>query len=55
MKRLLIAAAVGAFVPLIGGVAALPAMLFSAGGGDTNFPFCKSVNGSPVNSYDCGV
>jgi hypothetical protein len=30
-------------------------MLFSAGGGDNNFPFCKYVGGSPVNSADCGA
>lgn len=30
-------------------------MLFSAGGGDNNFPFCKMVNGSSVNSADCGA
>ncbi|TAM64730.1 hypothetical protein [Mycobacterium sp.] len=30
-------------------------MLFSAGGGDTNFPFCKYVGGSPVNRADCGA
>ncbi len=30
-------------------------MNFSAGGGDTNFPFCKYVGGSPVNSADCGA
>jgi hypothetical protein len=30
-------------------------MLFSAGGGDNGFPFCKIVNGSKVNSYDCGA
>ena len=30
-------------------------MNFSAGGGDTNFPFCKYVGGSPINSADCGA
>jgi len=30
-------------------------MTFSAGGGDSNFPFCKYVGGSYVNSYDCGA
>jgi hypothetical protein len=30
-------------------------MQFSAGGGDQNFPFCKMVGGSAVNSYDCGA
>lgn len=30
-------------------------MAFSAGGGDTNFPFCKIVNGGKVNSADCGA
>jgi hypothetical protein len=30
-------------------------MNFSAGGGDTNFPFCKIVNNSKVNSADCGA
>jgi hypothetical protein len=30
-------------------------MNFSAGGGDSNFPFCKIVNGSKVNSADCGA
>jgi hypothetical protein len=30
-------------------------MTFSAGGGDTNFPFCKIVNGNRVNSNDCGA
>lgn len=30
-------------------------MLFSAGGGDNGFPFCKIVNGSKVNSADCGA
>jgi len=30
-------------------------MNFSAGGGDTNFPFCKIVNGSKVNPDDCGA
>ncbi|HWS91148.1 MAG TPA: hypothetical protein VN306_01190 [Mycobacterium sp.] len=30
-------------------------MTFSAGGGDSNFPFCKYVGGSPVNSNDCGA
>jgi hypothetical protein len=30
-------------------------MNFSAGGGDNNFPFCKYVGGSPVNSADCGA
>ena len=30
-------------------------MLFSAAGGDNNFPFCKYVGGSPVNSADCGA
>jgi hypothetical protein len=30
-------------------------MNFSAGGGDTNVPFCKIVNGSKVNPDDCGA
>jgi hypothetical protein len=30
-------------------------MLFSAGGGDNGFPFCRIVNGSKVNSFDCGA
>lgn len=30
-------------------------MLFSMGGGDQNFPFCKMVGGSNVNSADCGA
>jgi len=30
-------------------------MLFSVGGGDQGFPFCKIVNGSKVNSADCGA
>jgi hypothetical protein len=30
-------------------------MLFSAGGGDNGFPFCKMVNGSAANSFDCGA
>jgi hypothetical protein len=30
-------------------------MLFSMGGGDQGFPFCKIVNGSKVNSADCGA
>ena len=30
-------------------------MAFSAGGGDSMFPFCKYVGGSPVNSADCGA
>jgi hypothetical protein len=30
-------------------------MNFSAGGGDTMFPFCKVVNGNRLNSYDCGA
>ena len=30
-------------------------MLFSMGGGDQNFPFCKLVGGSAVNSADCGA
>ena len=30
-------------------------MLFSMGGGDQNFPFCKLVRGSAVNSADCGA
>jgi hypothetical protein len=30
-------------------------MNFSAGGGDSNFPFCKIVNGNKVNSADCGA
>ena len=28
---------------------------YSAGGGDSNFPFCKIVNGAKVNSADCGA
>jgi hypothetical protein len=30
-------------------------MAFSAGGGDSMFPFCKIVNGNKVNSADCGA
>jgi hypothetical protein len=30
-------------------------MLFSMGGGDQGFPFCRIVNGSKVNSADCGA
>jgi len=30
-------------------------MAFSAGGGDNDFPFCKIVNDSKVNSADCGA
>jgi hypothetical protein len=30
-------------------------MLFSMGGGDQNFPFCKMVRGSYANSADCGA
>jgi hypothetical protein len=30
-------------------------MLFSMGGGDQNFPFCKMVGGSNLNSADCGA
>ena len=30
-------------------------MLLSAGGGDNGFPFCRIVNGSKVNSIDCGA
>jgi hypothetical protein len=30
-------------------------MLFSMGGGDQGFPFCKVVGGSYVNSADCGA
>ena len=30
-------------------------MLFSAGGGDNGFPFCKIVNGGKANSADCGA
>ena len=30
-------------------------MLFSMGGGDQGFPFCKVVAGSYVNSADCGA
>ncbi len=30
-------------------------MLFFMGGGDQNFPFCKQVGGSNVNSVDCGA
>ena len=30
-------------------------MKFSAGGGDSNFPFCKIVNGNRLNSADCGA
>ena len=30
-------------------------MLFSAGGGDNGFPFCKIVNGNKDNSADCGA
>jgi hypothetical protein len=30
-------------------------MLFSMGGGDQNFPFCKLVGGSAANSADCGA
>jgi hypothetical protein len=30
-------------------------MLFSAGGGDNGFPFCKIVGGNAVNRNDCGA
>ncbi|MGB7871510.1 MAG: hypothetical protein WBM01_25150 [Mycobacterium sp.] len=30
-------------------------MLFGMANGDQQFPFCKSVGGSPVNSADCGA
>ena len=30
-------------------------MLFSMGGGDQGFPFCKIVNGDKANSADCGA
>ena len=30
-------------------------MLFSAGGGDNRFPFCKIVNGNKANGADCGA
>jgi hypothetical protein len=30
-------------------------MLFSAGGGDNGFPFCKMVGGNAVNRNDCGA
>jgi hypothetical protein len=30
-------------------------MLFSMGGGDQGFPFCKIVDGSKANSADCGA
>ncbi|HEX4558912.1 MAG TPA: hypothetical protein VH166_06940 [Mycobacterium sp.] len=30
-------------------------MLFSMGGGDQSFPFCKVVNGAYANSADCGA
>jgi hypothetical protein len=30
-------------------------MLFSMGGGDQNFPFCKLDGGSAVNTADCGA
>jgi hypothetical protein len=30
-------------------------MLFSMGGGDQNFPFCKLVGSSAINSADCGA
>lgn len=30
-------------------------MLFSVGGGDQNFPFCKMVGGSSADSADCGA
>jgi hypothetical protein len=30
-------------------------MLFSTGGGDNGFPFCKVVGGSAVNRNDCGA
>jgi hypothetical protein len=29
--------------------------LLSVANGDTNFPFCKRVNGNYVNSADCGA
>jgi hypothetical protein len=30
-------------------------MLFSMGGGDQNFPFCKVVGGGYANNADCGA
>ena len=30
-------------------------LLLSVANGDNNFPFCKIVNGSSVNSADCGA
>ncbi len=30
-------------------------MAFSTGGGDTMFPFCKIINNTKANSYDCGA
>jgi hypothetical protein len=30
-------------------------MLFSAGGGDTEFPSCKVVNSNYANRADCGA
>jgi hypothetical protein len=30
-------------------------MLFSMGGGDQSFPFCKIVGGNTVNNADCGA
>jgi hypothetical protein len=30
-------------------------LLLTIAGGDTGFPFCKKVNGSYVNSADCGA
>jgi hypothetical protein len=30
-------------------------LLLSVANGDNNFPFCKRVNGSYVNSADCGA
>ena len=30
-------------------------LLLSIANGDNNFPFCKIVNGSKVNSADCGA
>ncbi len=30
-------------------------LLLSVANGDNNFPFCKIVNGSKVNSADCGA
>jgi hypothetical protein len=30
-------------------------LTLSVAGGDNGFPFCKMVNGSSLNSFDCGA